>query len=191
MKQARPEGNAADIPLDPAPGTAPIRTAVSQQRGEFVSSSAQFLNPSEAAKRLGVSVKALRLYEQRGLITPIRTAAGWRAYGPDEMARAAEIAALRALGLSLAQVARVLQGDAAGSGAGPGRAPGHARRPDPPARRHGGEGPRPAARPRPGQGADRRELARLAGAGRRPAASPSICPGPGAANGSSCATSGR
>jgi len=79
-----------------------------------VSSSAQFLNPSEAAKRLGVSGKALRLYEQRGLITPMRTAAGWRAYGPDQMARAAEIAALRALGLSLGQVARVLGGDAHG-----------------------------------------------------------------------------
>jgi DNA-binding transcriptional MerR regulator len=75
-----------------------------------VRSSAQFLNPSEAAKRLGVSAKALRLYEQRGLVVPRRTAAGWRAYGPGEMARAAEIAALRALGLSLAQVARVLDG---------------------------------------------------------------------------------
>lgn len=61
--------------------------------------------------RLGVSAKALRLYEQRGLIAPVRTAAGWRAYGPDEMARAAEIVALRQLGLSLSQVARVLDGD--------------------------------------------------------------------------------
>ena len=72
--------------------------------------SAQFLNPAEAARRLGVSAKALRLYEQRGLVVPRRTAAGWRAYGPTEMARATEIAALRALGLSLAQVARVLDG---------------------------------------------------------------------------------
>ena len=77
-----------------------------------MSYSAQFLNPSEAARRLGVSAKALRLYEQRGLITPIRTAAGWRAYGPAEMTRAAEIASLRTLGLSLGQVARVLGGDA-------------------------------------------------------------------------------
>ncbi|CCV06018.1 Transcriptional regulator, MerR family [Mesorhizobium metallidurans STM 2683] len=77
-------------------------------------SSAQFLNASEAANRLGVSAKALRLYEQRGLIAPIRTAAGWRAYGPVEMSRAAEIAALRGLGFSLAQVARVLEGDARG-----------------------------------------------------------------------------
>jgi DNA-binding transcriptional MerR regulator len=63
-----------------------------------VSSSAQHLSPSEAARRLGVSTKALRLYEQRGLVAPLRTAVGWRVYGPDEMARAAEIAALRALG---------------------------------------------------------------------------------------------
>ncbi len=77
-------------------------------------SSAEFLNPSEAASRLGVSAKALRLYEQRGLITPTRTGAGWRTYGPGEMDRAAEIAALRALGFSLAQVARVLKGDPQG-----------------------------------------------------------------------------
>jgi DNA-binding transcriptional MerR regulator len=30
------------------------------------------LNSSEAAKRLGVSAKALRIYEQRGLIAPLR-----------------------------------------------------------------------------------------------------------------------
>jgi DNA-binding transcriptional MerR regulator len=77
-------------------------------------SSGPFLNASEAAGRLGVSAKALRLYEQRGLIAPIRSAAGWRAYGPDEMSRAREIAALRALGFSLAQVARVLTGDSRG-----------------------------------------------------------------------------
>jgi DNA-binding transcriptional MerR regulator len=77
-----------------------------------VSRPAQFQNPTEAARELGVSVKALRLYEQRGLLAPARSAAGWRSYGPAEMARAGEIAALRALGLSLAQVARVLGGDA-------------------------------------------------------------------------------
>ncbi len=79
-----------------------------------MSSSARFLNPSVAAQRLGVSAKALRLYEQHGLITPSRTAAGWQAYGPDEMPRAAEIVTLRALGLSLSQVARVLGDDPQG-----------------------------------------------------------------------------
>ena len=47
----------------------------------------------------------MRLYEQRGLIAPARTAAGWRVYGPDEMTRVAEITALREFGLCLTQVA--------------------------------------------------------------------------------------
>lgn len=79
-----------------------------------MNASARFLSPSEAARRLGVSIKALRLYEERGLVTPGRTAAGWRTYGPDELARAAEIIALRALGFSLAQVEKVFGGVADG-----------------------------------------------------------------------------
>lgn len=74
----------------------------------------RFLNPAEAARRLGVSPKALRLYEERGLIAPLRTTAGWRAYGPEQMARAGEIAALRALGFSLTQVVRVIDGEVEG-----------------------------------------------------------------------------
>lgn len=70
--------------------------------------SAHYFNATEAAKRLGVSIKALRLYEQRGLIVPLRTSAGWRTYGPAQMERAGEIVALRSLGLTLAQIARVL-----------------------------------------------------------------------------------
>ncbi|OXI65609.1 MerR family transcriptional regulator [Burkholderia sp. AU28863] len=70
------------------------------------------LNASAAAARLGISIKALRLYERHGLVMPERTPAGYRAYGPDDLARAADIAALRKLGLGLAQVANVLDGDA-------------------------------------------------------------------------------
>ncbi|VVD65663.1 MerR family transcriptional regulator [Pandoraea commovens] len=69
------------------------------------------LNASEAARRLGVSNKALRLYEQHGLLSPKRSSAGYRTYGSAEMARASEVVALRALGLSLAQVAGVLKGN--------------------------------------------------------------------------------
>jgi DNA-binding transcriptional MerR regulator len=79
-----------------------------------VDAAPEFLSPSDAAGKLGVSVKALRLYEQHGLVAPVRTAAGWRVYGPNEMIRAGEVAALRALGFSLAQIARVLNGDADG-----------------------------------------------------------------------------
>jgi DNA-binding transcriptional MerR regulator len=77
-----------------------------------VTSIAPILNPSEAAKSLGVSTKALRLYEERGLLKPLRTSAGWRAYGPNQMTRASEIIELRRLGLSLAEIGRVLDGDA-------------------------------------------------------------------------------
>ena len=77
-----------------------------------MNAAARFLSPSDAARQLGISAKALRLYEERGLIAPHRTPAGWRAYGPDEMARCNEIVELRALGLSIGEVARILKGDA-------------------------------------------------------------------------------
>jgi DNA-binding transcriptional MerR regulator len=79
-----------------------------------VSPIVRYLSPSEAAKRLGISIKALRLYEQRGLVAPSRTPAGWRAFGPEQMARLADIVALRALGLSLMQIERLLSGDPMG-----------------------------------------------------------------------------
>lgn len=82
-----------------------------------MTSSTRCLTASEAARRLGVSVKALRLYEQQGLLRPGRTAAGYRSYGDSDMARAAEVVGLRALGLSLAEVARVLDVDPRGFGA--------------------------------------------------------------------------
>ena len=76
-----------------------------------MTASPKHLTPSEAAKRLGVSTKALRLYEQQGLLSPARSTAGWRVYSPGDLARAAEIAAFRALGFSLAQISRVLDSD--------------------------------------------------------------------------------
>lgn len=76
--------------------------------------SVEVLSPSEAARSLGISAKALRIYEARGLLRPTRTATGWRAYGPEELRRAAEVAALRSLGFSLVQVERVLGGVAEG-----------------------------------------------------------------------------
>jgi DNA-binding transcriptional MerR regulator len=69
------------------------------------------LTPAQASAALSVSAKALRLYEQHGLLAPDRTRTGWRCYDAAAMARAGEIVALRRLGLSLAQVARVLAGE--------------------------------------------------------------------------------
>ncbi|MCS6760640.1 MAG: MerR family transcriptional regulator [Candidatus Devosia symbiotica] len=72
------------------------------------------LKHADAARLLGVSGKALRLYENRGLVVPDRTAAGWWVYGPAVLARAAKIVALRGLRLSLAEIEWVLAGDGRG-----------------------------------------------------------------------------
>jgi len=73
------------------------------------------LSPAETAKRFGVSIKALRLYEQHGLLTPLRNRAGstgsaWRSYGPDQIARLHQILALKHLGFPLARIGALLKG---------------------------------------------------------------------------------
>lgn len=68
------------------------------------------LKHADAARWLGISSKALRLYEDRGLVTPGRTGAGWRVYDAADLARAGDVVALRRLGLSLMEVERVLGG---------------------------------------------------------------------------------
>ena len=66
--------------------------------------SERFLSPSETARRLGVGVRALRLYERRGLVRPGRTQAGWRVYGPNEIERLHQVLTLKSLGLSLSRI---------------------------------------------------------------------------------------
>ncbi len=68
---------------------------------------------SDAACHLGVSVKALRLYEEKGLLRPMRTDAGYRRYSVDDLRAGQEIVALRSLGLSLTQIAGVLNSNPA------------------------------------------------------------------------------
>lgn len=70
----------------------------------------RYLSTAETARALGVTARALRLYERRGLVTPLRTSAGWRAYGPDAMARLHQVLALKKLGLSLAGIGELLAG---------------------------------------------------------------------------------
>ena len=67
------------------------------------------LSPSETARRFGISIKALRLYERRGLLNPLRSEAGWRTYGPDQIARLHQILALKRLGLSLGRITTLLK----------------------------------------------------------------------------------
>ena len=67
------------------------------------------LEANECAARIGLSKRALRLYEEHGLIRPRRTQKGWRLYGADEIARLHEILALKRLGLSLQRITALLQ----------------------------------------------------------------------------------
>ncbi|MEA1674400.1 MerR family transcriptional regulator [Nitrospirillum sp. BR 11163] len=69
------------------------------------------LTAAEAAARTGLTVRALRVYEARGLLDPPRTGKGWRLYGPREFQRLGVIQALKSLGLPLAEVSKVLAGD--------------------------------------------------------------------------------
>jgi len=62
------------------------------------------------AARLGISVKALRVYERAGLVTPDRSAANYRQYGPVHAARLHQVLALKRLGLPLAKIAGLLAG---------------------------------------------------------------------------------
>ncbi len=62
------------------------------------------------AKRFGVSVKALRVYEREGLRKPARTVAGWRIYRQPELERLSAILALKQLGLPLKRIGELLRG---------------------------------------------------------------------------------
>jgi DNA-binding transcriptional MerR regulator len=65
---------------------------------------AALVGPAEAARRLGISIKALRIYERRGLVKPRRTARGWRLYAPQDLERVSQALAFRAMGFSLSQI---------------------------------------------------------------------------------------
>ncbi len=72
----------------------------------------ELLSAAECADRLGLTIRALKVYEDRGLITPRRTEKKWRLYGAVEIARLTEIMALRRLGLSLTRITEMLAGTA-------------------------------------------------------------------------------
>ncbi|MEU8173009.1 MerR family transcriptional regulator [Microbispora hainanensis] len=72
----------------------------------------------DAAAAAGTTPRALRLYEQRGLLLPpTRTSSGQREYGPRDIARIRLVRQLLALGLTIEDVARcadrlhLLEGD--------------------------------------------------------------------------------
>jgi DNA-binding transcriptional MerR regulator len=64
----------------------------------------EWLTAAECASRTGLTVRALRVYEEYGLIAPRRSAGGWRQYGPDDLVKLNTIAMLKTAGLSLSQI---------------------------------------------------------------------------------------
>ncbi len=75
-----------------------------------MTTSGPFLTLAETCRKLGITRKALRLYETQGLVSPERTGAGWRIYGPAQIARLHQIIALKSFGFPLARVAEILNG---------------------------------------------------------------------------------
>ncbi len=69
------------------------------------------LSAKQAAERLGISVKALRVYETRGLIQPSRSAAGWRRYGDGELRTLHKVLTLKSLGFGLSEISALLADD--------------------------------------------------------------------------------
>ena len=67
-------------------------------------STTKWLTAAECALRTGLTVRALRVYENYGLIKPGRSAAGWRRYGADDLLKLNEIGLLKILGLTLNQI---------------------------------------------------------------------------------------
>lgn len=69
----------------------------------------KLLAPAECAARTGLTVRALRIYERRGLIAPRRSPAGWRQYGRSDLIRLNTICLLKTAGLTLSQIRTALR----------------------------------------------------------------------------------
>jgi MerR family transcriptional regulator, repressor of the yfmOP operon len=91
-------------PAEPGPPGPPAAPAEGRER---------LLGIGAAAQRAGVSERALRYYQQLGLITPSgRTPGGLRRYSPDDLARVRRIRQLQSvLGLNLDEIAVVLRNE--------------------------------------------------------------------------------
>ena len=74
----------------------------------------ELLTVGELARRTGLTVRTLHHYDAVGLLPPARRSetvhgAGYRLYGPEEVARLAKILLLKRLGLSLDEIRRGLE----------------------------------------------------------------------------------
>lgn len=68
------------------------------------------LTIDEVARRTGLTSRALRFYEARGLVRPLRTGSGRRLYAPHDLERLHQLIALKRAGFSLAEIGPLLAG---------------------------------------------------------------------------------
>lgn len=66
----------------------------------------------EIAAFFGVSVKAIRLYEKKGIIVPVKVdpVTGYRYYKPDQVQTLNALLELKALGFSLSEIKQIIAG---------------------------------------------------------------------------------
>ena len=75
----------------------------------WMATTAFSLTIGQLARRTGLSVKTIRWYSDQGLVPPAgRTAAGYRLYGVEALARLELVRTLRRLGIDLRTIERVL-----------------------------------------------------------------------------------
>ena len=79
--------------------------------GQGVQCGAEMLAIGQLARAVGDSVRALRLYDNVGLVPATRTARGHRRYQPDDVSHVRRVRALRIVGLYLAEIGEVIDGD--------------------------------------------------------------------------------
>ena len=65
------------------------------------------LDIKQVVRKTGLTSRALRFYEARGLVAPLRTHTGRRLYGAAALERINQIVALKRAGLTLAQIQRL------------------------------------------------------------------------------------
>lgn len=82
---------------------------------ERTTSGPEYISIGEAAERSGLTQRTLRYYEELGLLKPpARVARGQRLYGPDDLARIAQVRRMRdLLGFSLGEIKSVIEAEEA------------------------------------------------------------------------------
>jgi DNA-binding transcriptional MerR regulator len=71
---------------------------------------AESLDIAQVARLTGLTSRALRFYEARGLVAPLRSASGRRHYGPAELERLHQVMAMKRAGLTLGQIEKLSAG---------------------------------------------------------------------------------